>query len=76
MGYSKRRGSSTSKVLPKEFLRMKEQYLIDIKLEVKFEDIPEQLIINRDQTAVKLVPSASLDDGKGWVKTSRNFSSR
>ncbi len=59
MGYSKRRGSSTSKVLPKEFLRMKEQFLIDIKLVVKFEEIPEQLIIDWDQTAVKLVPSAS-----------------
>lgn len=59
MGYSKRRGNSTSKILPKDLLQIKEQYLIDIKSVVKFEEIPEQLIINWDQTAMKIVPSAS-----------------
>ena len=48
-----------SKVLPKDFAGIKEQYLIDVKSVVNFEDIIKQLILNWDQTAVKVVPSAS-----------------
>ena len=48
MGFSKRRGSSISKILPKDFAGIKEQYLIDIRSVVKFKDIPEQLILNWD----------------------------
>ncbi len=59
MGYSKRRGNSTSKVLPENFVQLKQQYLTDIMSVVKFEEIPEQLILNWDQTAMKIVPSAS-----------------
>ena len=59
MGYSRRRANSKSKILPHDFLYIKEQFLIDIKSVVKMEDIPDELIFNWDQTAMKLVPSAS-----------------
>ena len=68
MGFSKQRGSSTSKILPKAFAGIKEQYLIDIRSVVKFEDIPEQLILNWDQTAVKVIPSASWTMEKRGLK--------
>ena len=56
MGYTKRRANSKSKVLPENFEKIKEQFLIDIKSVVKMEDIPSDLIINWDQTAMKVVP--------------------
>ena len=59
MGYTKRRGSSTAKVLPSNFEEMKELYLIDIMSVVEMEEIPSDLIINWDHTALKLVPSSS-----------------
>ena len=59
MEFSKRRANSTSKVLPDDFVELKKQFLIDIKSVVKFEEIPEELILNWDQTAMKIVPSAS-----------------
>ncbi len=31
----------TSKILPKDFIEIKKQYLLDIKSVVKFEEIPE-----------------------------------
>ena len=59
MGFTKRRANSTSKVLPLEFDALKEQFLIDINSIVVMEDIPEQLVINWDQTAMKIVPSSA-----------------
>ena len=57
MGYTKRRANSKSKVLPNDFIRMKEDYLMDIKAVVEMEEIPHDMIINWDQTAMKIVPS-------------------
>uniref|UniRef100_A0A1X7U120 DDE-1 domain-containing protein n=1 Tax=Amphimedon queenslandica TaxID=400682 RepID=A0A1X7U120_AMPQE len=57
MGFSKRGANSIAKILPDTFDLIKEQYLIDIKSVVCFEEIPDPLIINWDQTALKLAPS-------------------
>ena len=59
MGYSKRRACSTNKLSPTNFLELKKQYLVDIKSVVEMEDIPNSLILNWDQTAMKIVPSSS-----------------
>ena len=59
IGFSKRRANSKSKMLPCNFQAIKEQFLIDVNSVVKLEDIPGDIIINWDQTAMKLVPSAS-----------------
>ena len=54
LGYTERRGNSKSKILPENFEKIKEQFLIDIKSVVKMEDIPSELILNWDQTAMKI----------------------
>ncbi len=59
MGFSKRRANSKAKILPHDFDVVKEQYLIDIKSVVSMEEIPHQLIINWDQTPLKIAPSSN-----------------
>ena len=59
MGFTKRRASSKSKILLQNFEVIKQQYLNDIKSVVVMEDIPTGLIINWDQTAMKIVPSSA-----------------
>lgn len=59
MGFSKRRANFKSKLTPNDFTSVKETFLADIFSIVKMEEIPEQLIINWDHTAMKIVPSFS-----------------
>lgn len=59
MGYTKRRANSKSKVLPSDFVKIKEDYLLNIKSVVEIEEIPDCLLINSDQTSMKIVPSCS-----------------
>ena len=59
MGYTKRRANSKSKVFPADFKAIKQQFLIDKKSVVVMEEIPEALILNWNQTAMKIVPSSS-----------------
>ena len=55
----KRKVCSKSKVTPENFESLKEQFLLDIKQLVHLEDIPPELIINWDQTAIHYVPISS-----------------
>ena len=59
MGFTKRRANSKSKVLPDDFSKLKTQVLLEIRSFVVMEEIPADLIINWDQTAMKIVPSCS-----------------
>ena len=59
MGFSKRRANSKSKLTPDNFADAKQIFLIDIYSVIKMEEIPEQLIVNWDHTAMKIVPSTS-----------------
>ena len=59
MGFSKRRGISKSKVTPDDLSILKENYLMDIKAVVEMEEIPEDMVVNWDQTAMKIVPSCT-----------------
>ena len=59
MGFSKRTASSKSKMLLCNLQAIKEQFLINVNSVVKMEDIPGDMIINWDQTAMKLVPFSS-----------------
>ena len=52
----KRKVCSKSNVTPQNFESLKEQFLLDIKQLVHLEDIPPELIINWDQTAIHYVP--------------------
>ena len=52
MAFVKRKGSTKSKVTVEHFEEVKQQYLLDIKAVVEMEEIPDDLIINWDQTEV------------------------
>lgn len=65
MGFSKRRATSTSKITPSNFEESKKQYLLDIFSIVKMEEIPDALVINWDQTSMKIdCPICFVDHGK------------
>ena len=57
MGYSKRWVCSKSKVLPQNLLQIQQQYQRDIKAAVQLKDIFTDLVMNWDQTAMKIVPA-------------------
>ena len=59
MNFTKRRANSKSKVLPSNFSEIKEQFLLDVKAIVVMEEIPKELLINWDQTAMKIVPTSA-----------------
>lgn len=59
MGFRKRRATSKSKVTPGDFEALKKQYLLDIYCVVKMEEVPDALILNWDQTAMKMVPTSA-----------------
>lgn len=59
VGNTKRQSNFKTKILPPDFLRLKEEYLVDIMAVVEIEEIPDSLIINWDQTATKIVSSSS-----------------
>ena len=52
MGYVKRRGSTAAKVAVSDFEERKQQFLLDVKIVVKLEEIPSKLVINWDQTGI------------------------
>ena len=59
MNFVKRRGSSAAKIMVKNFDEVKEQFLLDIRGVVEMEEIPPDLILNWDQTAISIVPGSS-----------------
>ena len=56
MGYTKRRANSKCKVTVANFIQLKTQFLLDVKACVTLANIPRDLILNWDQTALKIVP--------------------
>ena len=68
MGFTKRRANSKAKVTPANFEEIKKTYIIEIKSVVAIEEIPPQLVINWDHTAIKIVPSSSWTMEKKGVK--------
>ena len=64
MNFVKRCSSSTAKVSVDNFILLKSQFIFDIQSIVEMEEIPGDLIINWDQTAIKYVcTSIKLDNG-------------
>ncbi len=59
MGLVKRRASTKSKVSVENFEELKEQYLLDIKACVVMDEVPDELIMNWDQTGIHYVPVSS-----------------
>ena len=59
MGMVKRKVSSKAKINVERFAIIKEAFLLDIKNFAELDEIPPQLIINWDQTAIHYVPVGS-----------------
>ena len=57
MGYVKRKCSNAGKISPIQFAEIQEVFLADIKAQVLMNDIPDELIINWDQTGLPFVPT-------------------
>ena len=68
MGFVKRKVSNAGKVLVSEFEELKAQFLGDIVAEVVMNEIPPDLIINWDQTALKIVPTGDWTMNKSGEK--------
>ena len=59
MGFVKRRGNTKAKVDVEQFEAIKTQFLFDLKATVEMLEIPPELVINWDQTGIKIVPVSS-----------------
>ena len=59
MGFVKRRASTKAKVSVTEFKQFKVQFIFDIRAIIEMEEIPEDLVINWDQTGINYVPVSS-----------------
>ena len=59
MGFAKRKGCSTKKLMVHNFEELKEQFLNDIFTVAIMEDIPDDLILSWDHTAINIVPVSS-----------------
>ena len=56
MGYVKRKACSKAKVDVERCEQLKEEFLLEINMIVTMDEIPPELIINFDQTAMNYVP--------------------
>ena len=56
MGFVKRKVNTEVKVLVEDFEKLKSQFLFDIDTFTSLEEIPESLVFNWDQSALKYVP--------------------
>ena len=62
MDFVKRKATtSKSKNNVADFLQLKESFVMDVRTTVMMEEIPSELVLNWDQTGIKLVPS------NGWT---------
>ena len=68
IGYVKRKVTSKAKVTVENLSTLKQQYLLDINGTVEMEEIPQDLILNWDQTAIHYVPVSSWTMAKEGCK--------
>ena len=68
MNYVKRKGSNVGKVSVSCFHELQDVFLRDLQAEVVMNDIPKDLILNWDQTAIQLVPTGDWTMNEAKVK--------
>ena len=56
MNYVKRKSTTKAGITVRDFDKIKDQFLLDIKGVKMMEEIPDELVINWDQTGIKYVP--------------------
>uniref|UniRef100_A0A914USD6 DDE-1 domain-containing protein n=1 Tax=Plectus sambesii TaxID=2011161 RepID=A0A914USD6_9BILA len=59
MGFVKRKGTKAAKKLPRNFDELRQNFFTKISPLVKAHEIPDQLIINFDQTGISIIPMSS-----------------
>jgi len=69
MGYVKWKATTKAKVTVENLAALKEQFLLDIRGLVEMEEIPPDLILNWDQTAVNYVPVSNWTMAKEGSKS-------
>ena len=57
MGFSKRKDTNAGKITVAHFEEVKECFMADIQAEVMMKEIPDDLIVNWDQTPLHIVPT-------------------
>ena len=62
MGFVKRRANTKSKVSVEQFNELKELFLLDFNNAVEMDNVPEELVINWDQTGINYVCAHILMD--------------
>ena len=67
MGFVKRRATTKSKVSVEQFDELK-LFLLDFNNVIEMDDVPEELVINWDQTGINYVPISSWTMEKEGVK--------
>ena len=58
MGFVKRKATTKAKVSVENFAELKSDYLLKIKNIIAMDEIPAELVINFDQTALNIVPTS------------------
>ena len=66
--FVKRKATTKSKVAVQNFEKLKQQYLLDIKAVVELEEIPDELVINLDQTGINCIPVSQWTMAKKGAK--------
>ena len=56
MGFVKRKACSKAKVIPEQFDKLEEEFLLEVKNIVAMDEIPYELILNFDQTGLNYIP--------------------
>ena len=59
MGFVKRRGTTKCSISAENFESLREEYLNNISTTVIMEDIPPEMVLNWDQTGLRIIPSKS-----------------
>ena len=68
MGFVKRKACSKAKVDVSKFQQLKDEFLLEIKNIVSMDEIPAELVINFDQTALSYVPTSHWTVEQEWTK--------
>ena len=58
MGFVKRKGGTKARVLPTNFDGLRTTFLQQIQVTMEFEEIPSELVLNWDHTALSYVPAS------------------
>ena len=68
MGYVRRKATTQAKMPVEDFEEIKKSYLLDLEVVMSMDKIPEELVINFDQTGIHYVPVSDWTMAKEGAK--------